>query len=103
MPRIPNTDCNECAFSNETVALVWSEASIIPPHNSAVFRQDRCGAWIKRDEYGKETEYGWHIDHDRPVSKGGTDDFDNLQPLHWRNNLGKGADFPSWSCTVSAS
>ena len=32
-----------------------------------------------------------HVDHIQPKSKGGTDDFDNLQATHKRCNLAKGA------------
>ena len=34
----------------------------------------------------EEGEYGWKIEHIKPVSKGGTDDINNLKPLHWKNN-----------------
>ena len=102
MFRDPNTDCNGCAFSSVNVVNVWCKATEVFGYDSTVIRKDRCGAWIKWAEYGKETEFGWHIDHDRPVSEEGTDDLYNLQPLHWSNNLGKGDDFPLWNCTIPA-
>lgn len=33
---------------------------------------------------------GWHIDHIKPISKGGTNHYTNLQPLWWYDNLSKG-------------
>jgi len=33
------------------------------------FKKDACGASIEKDGFGKETEYGWEIDHIVPVSK----------------------------------
>jgi 5-methylcytosine-specific restriction endonuclease McrA len=58
---------------------------------------DVCGAVIDRAKYGnnEETGTGWEIDHIIPVSRGGTDDLSNLQPLQWQNNRRKGDDYPS--------
>jgi len=54
------------------------------------FRIDRYDNIMKRGEYGKQTAYGWEIDHSNPISKNGTDHLNNLQPLHWRANREKG-------------
>jgi 5-methylcytosine-specific restriction endonuclease McrA len=53
---------------------------------------------MQRYAYGTETEYGWEIDHIRPVSDGGADDLENLQPLQWENNRYKSDNWPQWEC-----
>jgi hypothetical protein len=33
-----------------------------------------------------------------PVSKGGADDLENLDPLQWENNERKSGTWPGWKC-----
>ena len=81
--------------------MVWRKAQVVAGYDSNEYRKDPCGAWIRIQSYGTFTgEYGCEIDHEKPVSKGGTDDLSNLQPLHWKNNRGKGDNYPSWICTI---
>jgi hypothetical protein len=100
--RPPNTTRLGESFYPATVDSLWQKAAVVHGQDPNVFRKDRCGAWIMRSAYGSTSQYGWEIDHERPVAAGGSDDFSNLQPLHWRNNRGKGDSYPNWSCTVSA-
>lgn len=66
-------------------------ATIVPGYDPAVIRQDRCGAWIKLKDYGnRDSNWGWEIDHIVPTSNGGQHVIENVQPLHWRNNVAKG-------------
>ena len=77
--------------NKEIIQQVWSKAIKVINQDSAFIRKDRCGAWIKIDDYGnRNSEYGWEIDHIVPITKGGTDVLSNLQPLHWDNNVAKG-------------
>jgi len=102
--RVTNTSVSGLGFWDFTVEAVWNRGVMVSGYDPAVWRQDKCGAWIRRDHYGNtDSQHGWEIDHIRPVSDGGGDELANLQPLHWRNNRGKGDNYPTWSCVVRAS
>lgn len=105
MSRKPNSNSTGGPFTSSEKLAVWQKAQIVSGSDPAKKRKDRCGAWIEYDKYG-DTTYngnGWEIDHIRPVSKGGTDNLANLQPLQWQNNRKKGDDYPSLDyCEVSS-
>jgi HNH endonuclease len=79
-------------FSEETVWKTWIKGIIAGGNDPILWRKDECGAWIFRGHYGrKDSEYGWVIDHIKPLVEGGTDDISNLRPMHW-DNTGRKAD-----------
>jgi 5-methylcytosine-specific restriction endonuclease McrA len=89
-------------FDEYIIEQVWQKASKVQNNAPNIYRKDYAGAWIRRDQYGKQTEYGWEIDHLNPVSNGGSDDLSNLFPLQWKNNLSKSDNYPDWFTSQSA-
>ena len=77
------------ACEDEKCMEVWKKGKQVPPHDPSVWRKDVCGAWIKFEDYGTDTEHGWVQDHIRPKALGGSDQTSNLQPLHHKNNRAK--------------
>ncbi|MDZ8089960.1 MAG: HNH endonuclease domain-containing protein [Nostoc sp. DedQUE12b] len=102
--RQPNSNSHGRNFDQVTIELVWRKGQPILGYNPNEIRKDSCEAWIKRADYGNtNSQWGWEIDHDYPVSKGGSDDLRNLQPLQWENNRHKSDSYPYWQCAVRAS
>ncbi len=100
MARQPNTGAGGSGFDERTIEAVWKKGK--PEPGYASFRKDACNASMQRSKYGKTEQWGWEIDHIKPVAKGGTDDLSNLQPLQWENNRLKGDDYPNYSCKVTS-
>lgn len=94
MERIRNTTVEGKPFSEKTIEAVWAKAK--PDPWFTYFKRDTFGVTIQKDGYATQSKFGWEIDHILPVSKGGTDDLENLQPLHWENNLKKGDNYTNW-------
>lgn len=105
MRRNRNTDSNGNNWSEEMIRAVWEKGSEIPGFDPDKYRKDTCGAWMQFEKFGyiSENGVGWEIDHIKPVSKGGTDDISNLQPLQWQNNRSKADEFPATDYAVIGS
>lgn len=89
-------------FTDNQVQQVWEKAKVINAKTKDEWRQDYAGAWINRNQYGKDGAYGWEVDHKKPVAKGGGDELSNLEPLQWNNNRTKGDDYPSFKTSISS-
>jgi hypothetical protein len=90
-------------FTPKEIENAWEKASKVLGYDSDKYRKDYAGAWIIKSEYGnRKSNYGWEVDHVRPLSKGGTYDLLNLVPLHWSNNVKKDDDYPHWTTDTSS-
>lgn len=96
MARNPSTNAAGGTFDAATIEAVWKKGREIAGFST--LRKDQCGAVIRHPDYPQPTEYGWEIDHIKPVAAGGGDELHNLQPLQWENNRHKGDDWPNWTC-----
>jgi 5-methylcytosine-specific restriction endonuclease McrA len=75
--------------SQKLINQVWEKGKEIRGKDPETWRRDAEGNKIRKPSYGTKGEFGWEIDHKKPVEKGGTDDPRNLQPLHWKENREK--------------
>lgn len=51
---------------DELVEKVWQKAVVVNNRNPDIWRKDFAGAWIRYDQYGINSRYGWVIDHIKP-------------------------------------
>lgn len=90
-------------FANAQEALkraVWSKGIAVPGRDANLVRVDICGQVMLYTAHGdRSRQFGWEVDHIKPVASGGSDHLSNLQPLHWRNNAAKG-DSERWTCAT---
>ncbi len=77
------------SVTKKDVEGTWDRAATVHGKNPETWRKDEEGNLIRKGSYGTHREYGWEVDHRKPVSKGGTDDPRNLRALHTEENRKK--------------
>jgi hypothetical protein len=72
------------AAKPELIEAVWAHGRVMPEADGAHWRQDSCGAWIRREHFGREDgDFGWKLEK---ITAGGPDTAESLRPYHWRND-----------------
>jgi hypothetical protein len=47
----------------ELIEAVWLHGRVMPEADPEHWRQDACGAWMRREQFGREdTDFGWKIE-----------------------------------------
>lgn len=69
--------------------LVWNKGTKILGLDPNTWRTDSAGRLMKYEHYGKNRSfpYEWEKDHILRESDGGSDELENLRPLHWKTNM----------------
>ena len=70
-------------LSEQLIQRVWEKGRASTDISSDLWREDECGAWIRRADYGKtDSDFGWKIVN---VTSGSPDAPEALRPFHHRN------------------
>ena len=90
-------------YSERQLREVWDKAKVVDTYDKDKYRKDYAGAWIEWSRYGDKTSnFGWTVDHAKPLSLNGADNLSNWVPLQWENNLKKADNYPKFQTAVSS-
>jgi 5-methylcytosine-specific restriction endonuclease McrA len=78
----------------DRVNQVWEKGQPIRGKDPDLYRRDAFGNELYKPSYGKQGPKSWEVDHIKPVSKDGSDNLRNLQPLQTDWNKEKGDKYP---------
>jgi 5-methylcytosine-specific restriction endonuclease McrA len=77
-------------YDHATLTAIWNKGQAVAGNDANVFRKDIYGSWMRWNQYGMTSQYGWEVDHIIPLAQRGSEALSNLQPLQWENNRRKG-------------
>lgn len=84
--------------THEQIEAVWQHGRVMPDADPSVWRQDACGAWIRRNQFGhSDAEFGWKFES---IVAGSPEAPEHLRPFHWRNRFDAANNRPH--CQVTA-
>lgn len=94
-----NITTTGAAFTEEEKLEVWGKAGRVwgKYSQTRLIRKDCYGNEIHWKKYGDtSSKYGWEIDHVIPKAAphNGSDELENLQALHWKENRLKSNIYP---------
>ena len=73
-------------YGGNSAQDVWDKAEKYKTLDPNMYRKDADGNKMYRDSYGKSSPLGWEIDHNKPQSKGGSNNIRNLQAMNTSAN-----------------
>ena len=73
-------------YGGNSAQDVWDKAEKYKTLDPNMYRKDADGNKMYRDSYGKSSPMGWEIDHNKPQSKGGSNNIRNLQAMNTSAN-----------------
>ncbi len=71
-------------YSEQLIQQVWEKGRGNGDVDTDIWREDECGAWMSRPDYGKDSEFGWKIVN---VTPGAPHTLENLRPFHHSNGF----------------
>ncbi len=85
-------------YSEDLIQQVWEKGRGYSQIDTNEWREDECGAWLHRTDYGRaDSEFGWKILNTEP---GKPDTVENLRPFHMRNDYDRAAHKPKRHMTA---
>ncbi len=80
------SDLSRLPWFEQKKIAAWTRCRPIQDQPLEYARVDDYGYVIRWADHGKQTDYGWEVDHVIALALGGADALHNVRALHWRRN-----------------